>query len=68
MMTTMNAEVYDALVSAGADEEKARKAAESVSQFDEKFLRIEAKLNQLTWMVGLILAVIVLPHLKTFFT
>lgn len=34
-MTTMNSEVYDALVSAGADETKAREAAVSVAQYDQ---------------------------------
>jgi hypothetical protein len=34
-MTTMIAEVYDALLEAGASEEKARKAAEAVAGFEK---------------------------------
>jgi hypothetical protein len=37
----MVAEVYDALREAGASEEKARRAAEAMTGYDERFARIE---------------------------
>jgi hypothetical protein len=58
-MTTMVAEVYDALLAAGAPEEKARKAAEAIAAYENRFARIEADLNLLKWMVGFVLALCV---------
>ncbi len=48
-MTTMVAELYDALVAAGSPEEKARKAAETMAGFDvyeQRFVRIEADIAE----------------------
>jgi hypothetical protein len=36
----MISEVYDALISAGAPEDKARKAAETLANYDNRFSRI----------------------------
>ena len=58
-MTTMVAEVYDALLAAGAPEDKARKAAEAIAAYENRFVRIEADLNLLKWMVGFVLALCV---------
>ncbi|HWA23818.1 MAG TPA: hypothetical protein VG735_15595 [Caulobacterales bacterium] len=52
----MIAEVYDALVSAGAPEEKARRAAEAVANYENRFGKIETDLTLLKWMVGFSLA------------
>lgn len=38
------AEVYDALVSAGAPEEKARKAAEAIAAYEDRFATIDQRL------------------------
>jgi hypothetical protein len=58
-MPTMISEVYDALLEAGASEEKARKAAEAVAQYDQRFTGLEQRIVQLDrrmsllhWMVG----------------
>jgi hypothetical protein len=51
-MTVMVAEVYDALLAAGAPEDKARKAAETLAQHESRFARIETELAVLRWMVG----------------
>jgi hypothetical protein len=48
----MNAEVYDAFREAGASEEKARAAAQSIAQYDDRLARVERRLDVLTWMVG----------------
>ena len=42
-MTTMIAEVYDALVSAGAPEDKARKAAEAIAAYEDRFATIDQR-------------------------
>ena len=51
-MATMISEVYDALLAAGAPEEKARKAAEALASYENRFSRIEAELLVIKWMVG----------------
>lgn len=55
-MTIMISEVYDALISAGADEEKAREAAKAVAQCDKDIAEIKASLMLVKWMVGFNLA------------
>jgi hypothetical protein len=69
-MSTMISEVYDALISAGAPEEKARKAAEAVAVFDRNFsefdkkltviemrlVHIERELTMHRWLFGIIFA------------
>ena len=58
-MATMISEVYDALLEAGASEEKARKAAEAVAAYDQRFAGLETRMVELggrvalvQWMVG----------------
>jgi hypothetical protein len=53
----MISELYDALKSAGAPEDQARKAAEVVAGYDNRFSRIEGDLTLLKWMIGFNLAV-----------
>ena len=78
-MTTMITEVYDALKSVGADEEKARAAAEAIathqrdttelgSEMRTEFSDIRGELKLLKWMLGLVLAGIASLVIKTFFT
>ena len=55
-MSTMNSEIYDALIDAGADEAKAREAAKSVAQYDTDSAEIKASLLVLKWMTGFTLA------------
>lgn len=66
-MATMISEVYDALISAGAPEEKARRAAEALANYDSRFSKIDADLLVLKWMTGFILAGVAGVILKTFF-
>ncbi len=51
-MATMISEVYDAFIAAGAPEEKARKAAEALADYENRFTRIDSELLILKWMVG----------------
>jgi hypothetical protein len=49
-MTTMIAELYDALVAAGSPDDKARKAAEAMAgyeAYEQRFVRVEADIAQL---------------------
>ena len=46
-MTTMIAEVYDALREAGASEEKSRAAAEALSDYENKFAGIDRRFGAL---------------------
>jgi hypothetical protein len=72
-MATMIAEVYDALIEAGASQEKARKAAEAVASYDTRFNRLENEftavkgdLSLLKWMSGFSLALTVAVLFKLF--
>jgi len=58
-MSTMNSEIYDALMDAGANETKAREAAKSVARYDTDIAEIKASLLLLKWMSGFILAFVV---------
>ena len=65
-MSTMNSEVYAALIDAGADDEKAREAAKSVAQYDSDIAEIKASLLLLKWMVGFTLAFVVAMTWRVF--
>ncbi len=56
-MTTMISEVYDALISAGAPEDKARKAAESLTKNDDRLAKMEGEVMLIKWMIGFNLAI-----------
>jgi len=51
-MTILITELYDALKDAGASEDKARKAAETMADYDSRLASIDTRLSVLTWMVG----------------
>lgn len=55
-MTVMLSRTYEALVAAGAPEEKARAAAEELAACESRFAKIETDLGALKWMVGVNLA------------
>jgi len=65
-MSTMISEVYDAFLAAGAPEDKARKAAETLASYENRFSSLDNKLtlldgkvNLTTWMIGFNLALTV---------
>ena len=51
-MALMLAKLYTALREAGADDDKAREAAEEVASFENRLANVEASLTILKWMVG----------------
>ena len=55
-MTFMVSEIYDALVAAGAPEDKARKAAEALTKNEDRLAKIEGELLLIKWMMGFVLA------------
>lgn len=55
-MAMLHYDVYEAFPSAGADEEKARKAAEALAQDQGRFATIESELNPHSWMIGAVVA------------
>lgn len=72
-MPVMSAEVYDALTEAGASQDKARKAAEVVAGYDNRFATIESRLVKidgdltlLKWMVGVSSALTIAVLVKLF--
>ncbi len=65
-MPVMLSKTYDALVSAGAPEEKARAAAEELAAYETRFAKIETDLAVLKWMVGVNLAASLSLVIKAF--
>ena len=66
-MATMISEVYDGFIAAGAPEDKARKAAETLADDENRFTRIGAGLLMVKWMVGFVIALDVAILIRVFF-
>ena len=65
----MISEVYDAFISAGVPEDKARKAAEAIASYENRSSGIARRdLAVLKWMTGTVLAGVAALVIKTFFT
>ena len=71
----MIAEVYDALIAAGAPEDKARKAAEAIAGYENRFtslemrlIKMDGELGLIKWMLGFVLAGVAALILKAFFS
>jgi len=65
-MSTMIAEVYEAFISAGVDDEKAKAAAKALADYESRFNHIDSDLRVLKWMGGAILAGVVSLIIKSF--
>ena len=59
-------ELYDALIEAGASEEKARAAARAIAGYETRFSSVESDLGLLKWMIGFNLAMSVAMLFKLF--
>jgi hypothetical protein len=73
-VSTMISEVYDAFIAAGAPEDKARKAAETLANTDNRFsridgevLKVQSEILLLKWMVGFAIALNVAILTRSFF-
>jgi hypothetical protein len=67
-VATMISEVYDAFISAGVPEDKARKAAEAIASYENRLSGIARDLAVLKWMTRTVLAGVAALVIKTFFT
>jgi hypothetical protein len=65
-MTMMVTELYDALISAGADDVKAKQAAAALANYDDRFSRIETDMAVLKWMLGLVVTGVVALLIKAY--
>ncbi len=63
----MISEVYDALLEAGASEEKSREAAKAIADKDQRFNKIDSELKLHRILLTLIFGGIIALILKTFF-
>jgi hypothetical protein len=59
-MPLMNSELYDALLEAGTSEEKARKAAESVAEYETFFVYLESAFLRMKWGIGMLIVAVLL--------
>jgi hypothetical protein len=66
-VATMISEVYDAFIAAGAPEDKARKAAEALADYENRFNRLDVELIVLKWMVGFGIALNIAILTRLFF-
>ena len=66
-MAVMLSKTYDALIAAGAPENKARDAAEELAAYENRFARIETDLTVLKWMMGVQIAGVASLIIKAFF-
>lgn len=66
-MAVMLSKTYDALVAAGAPEDKARDAAEELAAYENRFAKIETDLTVLKWMMGVQIAGVASLIVKAFF-
>jgi len=55
-MSTMNSEIYAALIEAGSSEEKATAVAVSVTDYERDINGVKPDLKVIKWGVGLIIA------------
>ncbi len=65
-MAVMLSKTYDALLSAGAPEEKARAAAEELAAYETRFAKIETDLAVIKWMLGVVIAGVASLIIKAF--
>ena len=65
-MAVMLSRTYDALIAAGAPEEKARAAAEELAGYESRFAKIETDLAVIKWMLGIVVAGVASLVVKAF--
>jgi len=67
-MTTLNAELYDALRAINVPDDKARAAASALDGYDSRFTKIESELAFHRWAFALIIGLQVAILAKLFLT
>ena len=77
-MNMMLTEVYDAFIAAGTPEDKARSAAQALSaesfatkgdivRLEKEITAVQADIKLVKWMLGVVIAAVVLPLVRDFF-
>ena len=66
-MSMMTSEVYDAFISAGTPEEKAKGAAEAIANYESRFNKLDKEMILIKWMVSFNLAFTMAIIYKLFF-
>ncbi len=77
-MNMMLTEVYDAFIAAGTPEDKARSAAQALSaesfatkgdivRLEKEITAVQADIRLVKWMLGVVIAAVVLPLVRDFF-
>jgi hypothetical protein len=65
-MAVMLSKTYDALLAAGAPEDKARAAAEELAGYESRFVKIETDPAVIKWMLGVVVAGVASLVIKAF--
>jgi hypothetical protein len=65
-VAVMLSRTYDALISAGSPEDKARAAAEELAGYESRFAKIETDLAVVKWMLGIVIAGVASLVIKAF--
>ncbi len=65
-MAMMMGNLYQALLESGASDENARKAAEEVAVYDNRFAKVESELLLLKWTVSFNLTMTAAVLIKSF--
>jgi hypothetical protein len=65
-MAVMPSKTYDALLAAGAPEDKARAAAEELAGYESRFVKIETDPAVIKWMLGVVVAGVASLVIKAF--
>ena len=65
-MAVMLSKTYDALLAAGAPEDKARAAAEELAGYESRFVKIETVLAVIKRMLGVVVAGVASLVIKAF--
>ena len=65
-MAVMLSRTYDALLAAGAPEDKARAAVEELAGYESRFAKIETDLAVVKWMLGVVIAGVASLVIKAF--
>ncbi len=63
----MISEVYEAFISAGAPEDKAKSASEAIANYESRFNKPDKEMVLIKWMVGFNLAFTMAISYKLFF-
>ena len=65
IMPVMLSKTYAALVAAGAPEAVASEAAEEIADFERKLSSMQSDIKLMKWILGVVLACVVVPLIKS---